>query len=80
GVPGSKVTITVFRKDAKKSLKFTITREVIRIRSVRSRMERGGVGYVRIRSFQSSTGEEVRKAIEKLGPEEMKGLVIDLRN
>ena len=80
GVPGSKVTITVFRKDAKKPLKFTITREVIRIMSVRSRMERGGVGYVRIRSFQSSTGEEVRKAIEKLGPEEMKGLVIDLRN
>ncbi|MFC1491650.1 S41 family peptidase [Nitrospinota bacterium] len=80
GEPGSKVTITVLRKGADKPLKFTITREIIRTKSVRNRTLRGNIGYVRIRSFQSSTGREVKKAIEKLQEESIQGLILDLRN
>ncbi|HBK80338.1 MAG TPA: peptidase S41 [Nitrospinae bacterium] len=80
GRPNTKVTITVFRKGAPKPLKFTITREVVRIKSVRTRKLRGGIGYVRIRSFQSSTGAEVKKAVRKFHEEDVNGLVLDLRN
>ncbi|MBT3822657.1 MAG: S41 family peptidase, partial [Nitrospinaceae bacterium] len=80
GRPGTKVTITVFRKSEEKPLKFTITREVIRIKSVGSRKLRNGIGYVRIRSFQSTTGREVSKAVKKFENEKIKALVLDLRN
>lgn len=80
GRPGTKVTITVFRKDEEQPLKFTITREVIRIKSVRSKKLRDGIGYVRIRSFQSTTGREVSKAVKKFEDGKLKGLVLDLRN
>jgi len=80
GKPGTKVTITVFRKGAPKPLKFTITREVIRIKSVQTRRLRNGVGYLRIRNFQSSTGAEARKAVRKFYNEDINGLVLDLRN
>ena len=80
GRPGTKVTITVFRKGEEQPLKFTITREIIRIKSVRSKKLRNGIGYVRIRSFQSTTGREVSKAVKKFEDEKLKGLVLDLRN
>ncbi|MEE9239910.1 MAG: S41 family peptidase [bacterium] len=80
GKPGSKVTITVRRKGVDKLLKVTITREIIRIKSVRSRMLRDHIGYVRLRSFQSTTADEVRKAVEKLREKNVRGLVLDLRN
>jgi carboxyl-terminal processing protease len=80
GKPGSKVNITVRRKGEPKLLKFTITREIIRIKSVRSRMLRDNIGYVRLRSFQSTTADEVRKSVEKLREKNVRGIVIDLRN
>lgn len=80
GKPGTAVTITVRRQGQEKLLKVSITREVIRIKSVRSRMLEDGIGYVRLRSFQSTTGEEVRKAIEKFKAKKLEGLVLDLRN
>ncbi len=80
GKPGSKVTITVLRKGEDKPLKVTITREVIRVKSVRSRSLRNDIGYVRIRSFQARTGREVGRAVEKLREKNLRGLVLDLRN
>ncbi len=80
GKPGSKVKITVGRKGENKLLDFTISREVIRIKSVRSRMLPDGIGYVRIRSFQTTTGREIRKVLSKFQEEKVQGLVLDLRN
>jgi carboxyl-terminal processing protease len=80
GKPGSDVTITVRRKGVEKLFKVTITREIIRIKSVRSRMLKDEIGYVRLRSFQSTTGDEVRRAIEKMQKKKVRGLVLDLRN
>ena len=80
GKPGTKVTITVRREGESKPLEFTITRRIIRIKSVRSRMLPDGIAYIRIRSFQSSTGREVRRALSSLQEEGAKALVLDLRN
>ncbi|MEE9275306.1 MAG: S41 family peptidase [bacterium] len=80
GKPGTKVRITVRRKGEKKLLDFTITREVIRIKSVRGRMLPEGLGYIRVRSFQSSTTNEVRKMLGRFQKDSLRGLILDLRN
>ena len=43
-------------------------------------MLRDGVGYVRVASFDEKTGDQIKEAIEKLGGDKLKGLVLDLRN
>ena len=83
GKPGSKIHLTVIRKGEDKPLKITITRAVIKVNSVRSRMLEPGFGYVRISQFQSNTGENIINAVSELKKEyeaNLKGLIIDLRN
>ncbi|MEE8380052.1 MAG: S41 family peptidase, partial [Gammaproteobacteria bacterium] len=66
-----------------KPLKITITRDIIKVRSVRSRTLEEGIGYLRISQFQSRTGENLIKAIDELKNEnngKLDGLVLDLRN
>lgn len=83
GDPRSKVTIWVRREGEggwKGERAFELTREQIRIRSVDSRMLGPGIGYVRIKQFQSSTSDELDEALSlqrKDGP--LRGLVLDLR-
>lgn len=83
GKPGSKVTIWVHRDGTdgwNGSRPFELTREEIRIHSVDSRPLGNGIGYVRIKQFQSSTDDELEAALTELGKQErIKGLVIDLR-
>ncbi len=83
GKPGTDIVLTIVRDGEDKPLNITITRDVIRVTSVKSRMLDPGYGYVRISQFQSRTGDNLREALEKLeeksdGP--LKGLVLDLRN
>ena len=83
GKPGTDIVLTIVRDGVGKPLNITITRDVIRVTSVKSRMLDPGYGYVRISQFQSRTGENLREALAKLeneagGP--LKGLVLDLRN
>lgn len=80
GQPGTKVKITVVRKGESRPRDFTITRQIIRIKSVRSRMLPDEIAYIRIRSFQSSTGKEVEAALSSLQEGGAKALVLDLRN
>ena len=80
GKPGTKVKITVRRKDVKELLDFTITRRIIRIKSVRSRMLADDIAYIRVRSFQNGTGREVKDALSSLMGEGARALVLDLRN
>ncbi len=83
GKPGSKVTIWVHRDGQdgwSGSRPFELTREEIHVKSVESRELKPGIGYVRIKQFQSSTSDELHEALaalHKKGP--IKGLVIDLR-
>jgi carboxyl-terminal processing protease len=82
GPKGSKITISIKRKDVPKLIEFTITRDTIRIRSVRSRTLEEGYAYVRIAQFQERTNRDLRKALKELNTENggIKGLVLDLRN
>ncbi len=62
-------------------LVITITREIIRVKSVKNRMLEPGYGYIRITNFQSRTTTDLLKAISDLQKEErLKGLILDLRN
>ena len=83
GKPGTDITLTIVREGVEKPLTITITRAIIKVKSVKSRMLDHGFGYLRISSFQTGTGEDVRKAVSDLKKENkgpLSGLVLDLRN
>ena len=83
GKPGTDIVLTIVREGTDRPIRITITRDVIRVTSVRSRPLEPGYGYVRISQFQTRTGESLREAVGKLREEagdELKGLVLDLRN
>ncbi len=83
GKPGTDLELTIVRDDSDKPVKITITRDIIQVESVKSRMLEPGYGYLRISQFQSNTGEESRQAIEDLKSEaegKLKGMILDLRN
>jgi len=83
GKPGSDIILTVVREGQDKPLKITITRDIIRVKSVKKKMLGDDYGYIRITSFQSKTGESLLEEIEKLQESAkggLKGLVLDLRN
>jgi carboxyl-terminal processing protease len=83
GEPGSKIVLTIVREGAEAPLKLTLTRDIIKVKSVKSRMLEKGYGYVRISSFQSGTGDALKDALAALKKENggtLKGLVLDLRN
>jgi carboxyl-terminal processing protease len=81
GPKGSKVVFGVFRPGLDRILTFTIIRDYIPIRSVRSEELAPGIGYIHITNFQGDTSLEVEKAIKNLGAKSpLTGLVLDLRN
>ena len=82
GKPGTKVTLTIFREGLKKLKDITITRAIIKIKSVKKKMYENYIAYIRITQFQEGTTKDLRKALKDLKREygEIKGLVLDLRN
>jgi carboxyl-terminal processing protease len=81
GEPGSKIKLTIIREGVQKPLELTITRDIIKVTSVKSRSLGNGFGYVRITQFQSNTGSDLKKALKKLQAETpLTGVVLDLRN
>ncbi|MBS3965002.1 MAG: S41 family peptidase [Methylomonas sp.] len=83
GEPGSKIVLTVIREGEAAPLKFELTRDIIKVKSVRGRMLEKNYGYVRISSFQSGTGQGLVDTLDDLKKENegaLKGIVLDLRN
>ena len=83
GKPGSKITLTVLRKNETKPLVFTLARAVIKVKSIKSKLVEPGYAFVRITQFQEHTGENLASALDNLYKEnkgDLKGLVLDLRN
>ncbi len=83
GKPNTQITLTFVRKGDTKPRVVTITRAVIQIQSVKSKLLEPGYAYFRVTQFQEHTGETLAKAIEKHFKENegpMKGIVLDLRN
>ncbi len=82
GAKGSKVNIWIMREGFEELKEFTITRDVISVKSVKSRLLEDGYGYVRIAQFQSKTHKDLEEALKNVGAgdKDFKGLILDLRN
>jgi carboxyl-terminal processing protease len=83
GPVNTKIKLKIMRKGADKPVEVSITRDIIRVRSVRSRMEGDDVGFIRITQFNEQTTEGLKKAIADMSAQsgdKLKGFVIDLRN
>ncbi len=83
GKPGTDIGLTVVREGNDKPLNFVVTRDIIKVKSVKNRMLDPGYGYIRISNFQSRTAPQLLQAINDLKEENkasLKGLVLDLRN
>ncbi len=80
GTPGTQVTITIMREGLKEPLDYTITREWIKLESVRSKMADKDIGYVRLIEFSAKTAEDLDGALKELEDKGMKSLIVDLRN
>ena len=79
GPKGTKVTITILRNE-KDIKEITLVRDVIPIKSVKTKVLEPGYAYVRITSFQEKTPKELTKALEELeNTQQIKGVVLDLR-
>ncbi len=82
GPENTNVKMTIMRKDLAQPKDYTITRAVIKIKSVRHNIYEGSIGYIRVSSFQENTSEELRKSLieieKKVKP--LTGIILDLRN
>lgn len=80
GVPSSTVKITILREGWKETRDFVITREIIKIKSVKSKMLEDGIGYIKINQFQEQTSSDLSNAMTALKQEQATSLILDLRN
>ncbi|WP_313143148.1 S41 family peptidase [Stenotrophomonas sp.] len=83
GPAGSKVVLTIVRDGKPKPFDVSLTRQTIRVTSVKSRMLEPGYGYIRLSTFQADTGSDFQKHVQQLQKQaggQLKGLVLDLRS
>ncbi len=83
GPVNTKIKLKIMRKGQDKPVEVSITREIIRVRSVRSRLEGEDVGFIRVTQFNEQTTDGLKKAIADLttqSGDKLKGFVVDLRN
>ncbi len=81
GDPGTPVTIRILRPKTREMKELTIVRDRIRVPSVQNtEMVGDGIGYIRITQFNDPTGDALDRAIDELMQQDMRGLVLDLRN
>ncbi|MEY2679942.1 MAG: hypothetical protein RL661_173, partial [Pseudomonadota bacterium] len=77
GEPGSPIVLTIVREGAEQPIKLKLVRDIIKVKSVKSRILEEGYGYVRLSSFQAKTGESMIEAIDELKKSgKIQGLVI----
>ncbi len=81
GKPGTKVTISVVREGWTEPKDFQITREQIRVQSVRNMQLEPGIEYIRLRQFQEQTASDLETALEQYSKDgKLQGLILDMRN
>lgn len=81
GKPKTSILLTIVRKGEQKPIEISLTREVIKVQSVKSKVVEPGYGYLRITQFQEQTTADVVKHLDKMYKQGvLKGLILDLRN
>jgi carboxyl-terminal processing protease len=84
GPVNTKIKLTIMRKGQEKPIEVSIMRDIIRVRSVRMRIEGDDVGYVRLSQFNEQTTEGLKKSIAdimaQISNDKLKGYILDLRN
>ncbi|HRF42638.1 MAG TPA: S41 family peptidase [Candidatus Competibacteraceae bacterium] len=83
GKPNTSIVLTIVREGVKKPFKVKLVREIIQVRSIKSRLLEPGFGYLRITQFQAKTEVNLQDALQDLKKQNqgtLKGLILDLRN
>jgi carboxyl-terminal processing protease len=84
GPADTKVKLIIMRKGQAKPIEMSLTREVIHVRSVRSKVGGDDIGYIRMTQFSEQTTDGLKKAIAditgKVSNDRLKGYILDLRN
>lgn len=82
GPKGSEIVLTIVREGINAPFEITLKRDIITVKSVRSKTLEPGFGYIRVAQFQTKTAEDFRRELNKLkhANDPLKGLIIDLRN
>ncbi|WP_316353453.1 S41 family peptidase [Candidatus Trichorickettsia mobilis] len=85
GEPGTKVKLFVIKNDEVKPQDIELTREIVKIKPIKSHLEEGGVAYIRIVTFNEHTIQELKKAFKSVEASStaaggIKGIILDLRN
>jgi len=80
GPVGSELEITIRRKGIKKALVFEITREIIEVKSVKSKIIDDSVGYIRLTAFNDNSSKQIKNKINQFKKKKINKYVLDLRN
>ncbi len=83
GKVGSEINLTIRREEVPEPLEITIVRDIIKIRSVRHRVEGENIGYIRVTTFNQNTYSGLKKAFEEIDKKvegDIQGYILDLRN
>ncbi|MBI2060566.1 MAG: S41 family peptidase [Nitrospirae bacterium] len=82
GPKGAKVSLSIIREGVDEPKAYTLTRDIIKIQSVKWADLNDGYGYLRVRSFQEGTSKEIEAALTKIekSPTPLRGVILDLRN
>src|SRR3989338_1792111 len=80
GAPGSKVNVTIAREGEKELKEFALTRELIKVETITSRMLDEHIGYIRLAEFTKNSAVDFDAALKKLKNGGMTRLIVDLRN
>lgn len=80
GEKGTKVSLYIEREGKDEILKFDLVRDNIRLKTVKHEILEDDIGYIKITSFDSKTGDEFENAVDVLEKKHAKGIVLDLRN
>ena len=78
---GSSIELTIRRRGEKKALTFSVTREIIQIKSVKAELLEKNIGYIRLTSFNENSAGQIKKEINKFEKNKnLKSYILDLRN
>ncbi|PKL51911.1 MAG: peptidase S41 [Nitrospira bacterium HGW-Nitrospira-1] len=80
GAPKTSVTLSIFREGWKDTKDFTIVRDIIKIKSVKSKTLENNIGYIKLSQFQEQTADDLIVAVKQLNDSKATSLILDLRN